>query len=77
MVLRQGVVMALIGCGAGLLMALPLPRVLDSMFNGLDVQDVQMFVAVPLALFAVTMAATLVPARRALGVDPIATLRHE
>src|SRR5262249_26216111 len=60
-ILRQGVLMALTGCTIGLLMALPLPRVFDSMFNGLDVRDARMFVAVPLVLFAITMAATLVP----------------
>ena len=77
MILRQGFVMAAIGCTAGLLLALPLPRVFDSMFNGLHVRDPRLFFAVPIALFAVTMVATFVPARRALGVDPISTLRHE
>jgi putative ABC transport system permease protein len=75
--LRHGVLMAAVGCVIGLAMALPLPRVFDAMFNGLHVNDPRIFIVVPLALFAVTLVATFVPARRALGVDPIAILRHE
>ena len=76
-ILRHGLVMAAVGCAAGLAMALPLPRVFDAMFDGLHARDPRIFVAVPLALFAVTMVATFIPARRALGVDPVASLRHE
>jgi putative ABC transport system permease protein len=75
--LRHGVLMAAVGCVVGLAMALPLPRVFDAMFNGLHANDPRIFILVPLALFVVTLVATFVPARRALGVDPIAILRHE
>jgi predicted permease len=77
MVLWQGLKMTAIGSAIGLAMALPLPKVFDAIFFGLHVREPWLYVVVPLAILMVTMAATYIPARRALSVDPIATLRHE
>jgi putative ABC transport system permease protein len=77
MVLWQGLKMTLMGLVIGSLMALPLPRIFDATFVGLHVREPRLHFIVPLAILVVTMLATYIPARRALGVDPIATLRHE
>jgi putative ABC transport system permease protein len=77
MVLWQGFKMTAIGTATGLAMALPLPRVFDAIFYGLHVREPRLYFIVPLAILAVTMFATYIPARRALTVDPLTTLRHE
>jgi putative ABC transport system permease protein len=77
MVLWQGFKMTMIGAVIGSAMALPLPQVFDAIFVGLHVREPRLYFIVPLAILVVTMVATYIPARRALGVDPIATLRHE
>ncbi len=77
MVLWQGFKMTAIGTAIGLAMALPLPKVFDAIFYGLHVREPRLYFIVPLAILVVTMLATYVPARRALTVDPLTTLRHE
>jgi putative ABC transport system permease protein len=77
-VLWQGAKMTLIGATIGLLMALPLPAIFNSMFSGvINVSEPRLYFVVPLAISLVTMLATYIPARRALSVDPMVTLRHE
>jgi ABC-type lipoprotein release transport system permease subunit len=58
-------------------MALPLPRVFDSMFSGLVLHEPHIYVIVPLFVAALMLVATLIPARRALRVNPTETLRHD
>jgi predicted permease len=77
LVLWQGLKMTAIGTAIGLAMALPLPIVFDAIFFGLHVREPWLYVIVPLAILVVAMSATYIPARRALSVDPIATLRHD
>jgi predicted permease len=77
MVMWQGFKMTIVGAVIGSLMAVPLPQVFDAMFVGLHVREPRLYLIVPLAILVVTMLATYIPARRALSVDPIATLRHE
>ena len=70
--------MTLIGATIGLLMALPLPTIFNSMFSGVvNVSEPRLYFIVPLVISLVTMVATYIPARRALSVDPIVTLRYE
>jgi putative ABC transport system permease protein len=77
-VLWQGAKTTLIGATIGLLMALPLPTIFNSLFSGvINVSEPRLFFVVPLAISLVTMLATYIPARRALSVDPMVTLRHE
>ena len=52
-------------------------RVLKSMLFEVKAGDPVVFGAVALVLFAATLAATYVPARRAAGVDPMEALRTE
>ncbi len=66
-----------IGATIGLALALALSRLLSSLLFGLSSTDLLTFVAVPALLAGVAVVAVLVPARRALAVDPAAALRAE
>jgi ABC-type antimicrobial peptide transport system permease subunit len=77
LVLKQGVRLALVGVGIGLVAALALTRVMKSMLFGVGTTDPATFVAVPLMLIAVAALASYLPARRATRVDPIEALRAE
>ena len=73
--LREGLVLATIGTGIGLLGALAGGRVLSSFLYGVEPTDALTFVIVAVTLLTVAFVATWIPSRRALRVDPIAALR--
>jgi putative ABC transport system permease protein len=75
MVLRQGALLALTGVGAGLIASFFAVRLLRGLLFGIAPTDRVTFFAVPLLLFAVALAASYFPARRAMRVDPIVALR--
>jgi predicted permease len=77
MVLKQGLGLAGMGCAIGLGMALAVSRVAASLLYGISAFDWVTFLLTPLLLIAVALAACLVPARRAAGLNPIATLRYQ
>ncbi len=77
MVVGQGMLLALVGLALGLGGALALTRVLSSLLYGVSATDLTVFLAVPFALAAVALLANLVPARRAMRVDPLVALRYE
>jgi putative ABC transport system permease protein len=68
--------MAAIGAALGLVLALPLPKVFGAMFTGFGFFEPRLFLIVPLAIIAVSMLATYIPARRAASVDPTIALRN-
>src|ERR1700693_3772296 len=76
MVLLEGLKMAAIGAALGLALALPLPKVFAAMFSGLRFSEPGLYVIVPLAIVAVSMLATYIPARRAASLDPTIALRN-
>jgi putative ABC transport system permease protein len=76
MVLLEGLKMTAIGAAIGLAVALPLPKVFDAMFTGLGFSEPRVYFIVPLAIIAVSMLATYIPARRAASVDPTIALRN-
>jgi putative ABC transport system permease protein len=77
LIVKQGMLMATLGVGAGLLASLFLTKVLSGMLFGISATDPATFSAVALLLAAVALLACLIPARRAAKVDPMVALRYE
>ena len=77
MVVRQGLGLSLMGLGAGMVGALALTRVMVTMLYGVGPTDLATFGVVPIGLFAVALAASYIPARRATKVEPVVALREE
>jgi len=77
LVQRQSLVLVLIGLGIGLAGALALTRLMSSLLFHVHATDPITFAVVAVMLIAVSLAASLVPARRAAKVDPIVALRYE
>ena len=77
MVIWEGTLIAFMGIAAGILGAMALGRFLQSLLFEIKPSDPATFVGVAVALLLVAMAACYVPARRAMRVDPMVTLRHE
>lgn len=76
MVLRQGLVLTLLASAIGLAAAVALTRFMASMLFNVAPTDPLTFVLVGSTLGVVAMAATLVPARRAMRVNPVTALRE-
>jgi predicted permease len=76
LILRQGARITLVGLGLGLAMALAATRLLTGLLVGVSANDGVSYVVTVLVLAVVALAATVLPARRAVSVDVIAALRH-
>ncbi len=77
LVVRQGAAVVAAGAVLGLLAAFASSRVLESFLYGITTDDRLTFVAGPLVLVAVALAACWLPARRATRIDPMDALRVE
>lgn len=77
LVIEDGMRLALIGVALGLAGALAVTRLLSSLLYGIRPTDFVTFALVSLALTGVACLASYVPARRAIGLDPMTALRHE
>jgi putative ABC transport system permease protein len=76
-VLGQGARVTLAGIAIGVVASLSLSRLMAAMLYGVTATDPLTFAAVVALLLAVALLACWIPARRAMRVDPMATLRHE
>jgi putative ABC transport system permease protein len=77
MILGQTLRLTLLGVGLGLAGAVVVARFLTSLLFGVGMYDPVTFLGVAGLLIAVALAASYIPARRAMRVDPIVALRYE
>lgn len=77
LVLRDGLRIVAIGLAAGLAAAAMLTRYISGSLYGVQILDPLTFAAAPALLTAIALIACAMPARRAMGVDPMSALRDE
>jgi ABC-type antimicrobial peptide transport system permease subunit len=77
MIVRQGMILALIGVVVGVAAALALTRLMASLIFGVKTWDPVVFITVTIVLSVVALFATYIPARRAAHIDPLVALRYE
>jgi putative ABC transport system permease protein len=77
MVLRQGLTLAAVGAGVGLVGAFIVSHLMAGLLYGVSPYDLSTFAGVTAVLTAVAIAASYVPALRAMRLDPITTLHAE
>jgi len=77
LVVRQGMALAAVGIGIGLLLGFGLSRGLRFMLFGISGNDPVTWLSVVALLATVALLASWIPARRATRVDPIVALRDE
>jgi putative ABC transport system permease protein len=77
MILQQGLVPAMLGLLAGTGLAIAVMRVLAGLLYGIAATDPVTYLGVCVVVLAIVALAAVVPARRAMRVDPMIALRHE
>lgn len=77
LLLRQGMLPVFLGAGAGIALAAAAAQVLRAMLFGLSPFDPLSFLGTAAILLAAGAIAAWIPARRAVRVDPMVTLRYD
>jgi putative ABC transport system permease protein len=77
LIVGQGLLLTVLGLVIGLAGALALTRLMSAMLYETSATDPLTFASIPIALAAVSLFASYLPARRAMKVDPIVALRYE
>ena len=77
LVLRQGLLLAVVGSASGVLVALPVTRFASTLLYGVSPADPLTYISIFLLLMVIALLACFIPARRATRVDPIVALRYE
>jgi predicted permease len=77
LVLKQGMLLALIGAAVGVLVALPVAHLASSLLYGVSATDPLTYGGITLLLVGVALLACYLPARRATCIDPLVALRVE
>jgi predicted permease len=76
-IVGQSLRLAMAGIGIGLVLSFALTRLVASQLLGVSATDPLIFVGVSCLLCAAALAASIIPARRAIKVDPLIALRAE
>ena len=77
LILKEGIILAAIGLGLGLVGACFVGRAMRGLLYGVGTIDVAAFSAVAAAMFIAALLACYLPANKAAKVDPMVALRYE
>lgn len=77
LVVGQGMWLSFLGIAFGIAAAFLLTRMMTSLLYGITASDPLTFIGISLLLAVVALLACLIPARRAIKVDPIIALRYQ
>jgi putative ABC transport system permease protein len=77
LVLKHGIVLAMIGVSAGVFASFALTRLMSDLLYGVSPTDPATFIVIPFILILVAFVSCLLPARSASKVNPITALRYE
>jgi ABC-type antimicrobial peptide transport system permease subunit len=76
-ILRQGMAVTGVGLLAGIAAGLALTRLMRSLLFAVAATDPMSFVGAAVCLIVVALVSCLIPALRALSIQPVEVLRHE
>jgi putative ABC transport system permease protein len=77
LIMKSGLLIAIIGVAIGLAGAFALTRLMTSLLFAVEATDKATFAGVSVGLVVIALLACYIPARRAAKVDPLEALRYE